>query len=219
MPSVVRFDAFQPQQPEQIQTRPARTARTSRQETLAREQIRTAAPGRRCSAYLSIAASSTNPITTFTRASHPPLWGSFFRYDGNSARKKNGERQSGGEADHAEHGLQASGLHRRRQQACPQTVRRRRTRSAKTSGPSAACRSIRRAAKPVELGQQPGGQRDLERAQQAQREDEEDQRDESVHPWIRRQLHDAERADERGHAESQRAEQARRCRARRRAPA
>ena len=30
-------------------------------------------------AYLSIAASSTNPITTFTRASHPPLLGSFFR--------------------------------------------------------------------------------------------------------------------------------------------
>src|SRR5213078_4699864 len=29
--------------------------------------------------------------TIFTRASHPPLLGSFFKYDGNAARKKNGE--------------------------------------------------------------------------------------------------------------------------------
>src|SRR5271163_2599339 len=41
--------------------------------------------------YFSIAASKTNPITTFTRASHPPLRGSFFRYEGNAARKKNGD--------------------------------------------------------------------------------------------------------------------------------
>src|SRR5258706_10288065 len=41
--------------------------------------------------YLSIAARSTNPITIFTRASHPPLFGSFFRYDGNAAKKKNGD--------------------------------------------------------------------------------------------------------------------------------
>src|SRR5690242_15847115 len=41
--------------------------------------------------YLSITASSTKPITTFTRASHPPLLGSIFRYEGNAASKKNGE--------------------------------------------------------------------------------------------------------------------------------
>src|SRR5579883_3673784 len=35
-------------------------------------------------------ASTANPITTFTRASHPPLFGSFFKYDGKAARKKNG---------------------------------------------------------------------------------------------------------------------------------
>ncbi len=42
-------------------------------------------------AYLSIAARRMNPITVLTRASHPPLRGSFFRYDGNAARKKNGD--------------------------------------------------------------------------------------------------------------------------------
>src|SRR5437870_5820037 len=41
--------------------------------------------------YFSIAASSTKPITVFTRASHPPLFGSFFKYDGNAAKKKNGD--------------------------------------------------------------------------------------------------------------------------------
>ncbi len=41
--------------------------------------------------YLNITASNTNPITTFTRASQPPLRGSFFKYDGNAARKKNGD--------------------------------------------------------------------------------------------------------------------------------
>ena len=30
------------------------------------------------------------PITTFTRASHPPERGSFFKYPGNTASKKNG---------------------------------------------------------------------------------------------------------------------------------
>src|ERR1041385_6912266 len=32
----------------------------------------------------------TKPITTLTRASHPPLLGKRFKYDGNKARKKNG---------------------------------------------------------------------------------------------------------------------------------
>ena len=32
----------------------------------------------------------TKPITTFTRASHPPLRGMRFRYDGKSASRKNG---------------------------------------------------------------------------------------------------------------------------------
>ena len=32
----------------------------------------------------------TKPITTFTRASHPPLRGNRFRYEGNSASRKNG---------------------------------------------------------------------------------------------------------------------------------
>src|SRR5580700_4955552 len=41
-------------------------------------------------AYFNMMASSANPITVFTRASHPPLLGSFFRYPGNAARKKNG---------------------------------------------------------------------------------------------------------------------------------
>src|ERR1051326_7324304 len=41
--------------------------------------------------YFNITAISTNPMTTLTRASQPPLLGSFLRYDGNAARKKNGD--------------------------------------------------------------------------------------------------------------------------------
>src|SRR4051794_33246496 len=41
--------------------------------------------------YFSITASSTKPITTFTRASQPPLRGIFFKYEGNAARKKKGD--------------------------------------------------------------------------------------------------------------------------------
>ena len=40
--------------------------------------------------YFRLAARMTNPMTTFTRASHPPLLGRRFRYDGNNASRKNG---------------------------------------------------------------------------------------------------------------------------------
>ena len=40
--------------------------------------------------YFRLAARMTNPMTTFTRASQPPLLGRRFRYDGNSASRKNG---------------------------------------------------------------------------------------------------------------------------------
>ena len=79
--------------------------------------------------------------------------------------------------------------------------------SARMSGPSAACRRSRRGARRVEFGEQAGGQRDFERAQQAEREDAEDQCDESVDPWIGAELNDAEGSDGGGDAESQGAEQ------------
>src|SRR5215472_14791207 len=40
--------------------------------------------------YLNMAASTTKPMTTFTRASQPPERGSFFRYWGKIASRKNG---------------------------------------------------------------------------------------------------------------------------------
>ena len=39
---------------------------------------------------LNAAASSKNPITTFTEFNHPPDFGIFARYCGNNAKKKNG---------------------------------------------------------------------------------------------------------------------------------
>ena len=62
-------------------------------------------------------ASSTNPMTTFTRASQPPLFGSFFKIAGKCSEEEEWRRQAAGEADHTEHRLQAFGLHRGYQQA------------------------------------------------------------------------------------------------------
>ena len=44
----------------------------------------------------------TKPITTLTRAIQPPLRGSFFRYDGNSASRKNGSARPVAKVDHAD---------------------------------------------------------------------------------------------------------------------
>src|SRR5258708_5175093 len=40
--------------------------------------------------YFSITANRMKPITTLIRSIQPPLRGSFFKYDGNAARKKKG---------------------------------------------------------------------------------------------------------------------------------
>ena len=47
----------------------------------------------------------------------------------------------------------------------------------------------------IQLRQHAGRDGDFERAQQAQAEDEEDQRDEAVDPGIRAELHDARRTE------------------------
>ncbi|MGC4072579.1 MAG: hypothetical protein QM760_08690 [Nibricoccus sp.] len=54
----------------------------------------------------------------------------------------------------------------------------------------------------IELRQQARRQSDFECAEQAKPEDEKDRRDEAVHPRIRPELHDPERSERRGDAES-----------------
>ena len=44
----------------------------------------------------------TKPITTLTRAIQPPLRGMRFRYDGNTASRKNGRARPVAKADHAD---------------------------------------------------------------------------------------------------------------------
>src|SRR3954449_6143261 len=63
----------------------------------ARKRSRVRKPQRRTwsrlARYFKDAARMTKPITTLTRAIQPPLRGSFFRYEGKSARKKNGSER------------------------------------------------------------------------------------------------------------------------------
>src|SRR4051794_11996367 len=91
-PTPMRSSALIPSR----RTHPSRYSPAIEKSTIhaARNRSRVRNPHRstwsRLARYLRLAARITNPITTFTRAIHPPLRGIFFRYDGKSARKKYG---------------------------------------------------------------------------------------------------------------------------------
>ena len=88
--ALVGLDAFQAQEAEQVEAGHGEEDDPGGQEALAREDVPAAAPDRRWRDISGWRPGSTKPITTFTRASQPPLRGMRFRYDGKSASRKNG---------------------------------------------------------------------------------------------------------------------------------
>ena len=66
--------------------------------------------------YFRLAARTTNPITTFTRASQPPLLGQPLQVGGKQRQQEERQRQAGGERHHAGQRAYAAAAHRSRQQ-------------------------------------------------------------------------------------------------------
>ena len=123
--------------------------------------------------YLSIAARMTNPSTTLTRAIQPPLRGKLLQIGRKQREEEERSREAGGERDHSEHRLHSLRLNGRGQQRADERTdagkRGQRERQAHQQGADISA-AARRA---VEFRQQSGGQRDFERAEQAQAEGEE----------------------------------------------
>ena len=140
-------------------------------------------------------ASTTNPSTTFTRISHPPLLGILCRNDGKSASTKNGRGETGGERRHAEHRLQSAALHRARQQGpherpdAGERSQRECQAHQQRSEISAAFGSL------VHLREQTRGQGQFKSAKQAESERDEQQPDKTIHPGAVAELNHSRRSD------------------------
>ena len=126
-----------------------------------------------------------NPSTTFTRASQPPLRGIRCRYAGKSASRKNGEASPAANVIMPSAGWMPP--------RCTELASR-----VPMNGPTQA-KDVSEKVRPISkrperaaalrclihLGQQRGGKSNLERAEQAQSEHDEHERDEPIHPRIR----------------------------------
>ena len=122
--------------------------------------------------YFSIAASTTKPIMTFTRGSHPPLRGKRFRNPGNMASRKNGVAQTGRERRHAHQRTRAAVLRGRRQQRSHERTHAGERRQAESQPHQQRSQNPASLRSAVELGQQARRQRDFKSAQQAQSENQ-----------------------------------------------
>ena len=137
----------------------------------------------------------------------PPLLGSRFRYDGNSASRKNGSARPVANATMPSSG-RAPPLPTEAASSVPMNGP---TQANEASANVRPISSVPAMPPFCDAAIQPGEQRrrngDFEGSQQAQPERQKDQRDEAVHPGIRSELHHAERSQNGGREQAQPREQ------------